>query len=170
MAERHLIIDHLKLSYEGLFNADELYNVVSTFFFERGWDWYEKINEAHITTTGKQVRIVFEPWKVISDYYEISVSIKLHLNDVKDIEVKQGDNFLRVNQGEIKMTFDGYVKSDRENNWSEKPFNWFISIILEKYFFKNHYQKAENWIKNDVEDLHQEIKTYLNTFKYTYGK
>ena len=42
MPERYLVIDRLKLSYEGLFNADELYSLIAQFFYEKGWDWYEK--------------------------------------------------------------------------------------------------------------------------------
>ena len=50
MAERTLVVDHLKFSYEGLFSAPELYNLISSLFFEKGWDWYEKMNEEIITS------------------------------------------------------------------------------------------------------------------------
>ena len=49
MVERVLIVDHLKFSYEGLFNASELYSLISGWFFEKGWDWYEKMNDEIIT-------------------------------------------------------------------------------------------------------------------------
>ena len=137
MSERSLIIDHLKLSYDGLFNAAELYNLVSSFFFEKGWDWYEKFNLEQITPTGKQIKIVLEPWKSVSDFYKIAVAIKIHLVDVKDIEVEQEGKMLRLNQGQIKITFDGYVVSDRQGQWTSKPFWWFFTIISQKYFFKN---------------------------------
>ncbi|MEW5897227.1 MAG: hypothetical protein AB1668_06020 [Nanoarchaeota archaeon] len=170
MAERYLIIDHLKLSYEGIFNADELFSVISTFFFERGWDWYEKMNQAQVTPSGKQVRIILEPWKSITDYYKIAVCIRLIMNDVKNVEVEHEGKPLQLNQGAVKLTLDGYVISDRKNKWKDKPLHWFLSIILEKYTFKEHYRKAESWIKSDVEDLHQQIKSYLNAFKYSYGR
>ena len=43
--ERHLVIDHLKLSYEGLCNAPELFSLVQEWFHEKGWDWHEKTNQ-----------------------------------------------------------------------------------------------------------------------------
>ncbi|MBU0456975.1 MAG: hypothetical protein ABH824_06715 [Nanoarchaeota archaeon] len=170
MVERTLVIDRLKLSYDGLFNTSELYSVISSFFFERGWDWYEKMNQEQVTPEGKQIHIILEPWKNISDYYKITASIKIHLTDIKDVEVEHDKQILNVSQGSVKITFDGFVVSDRANNWNEKPFYWFLSIILEKYFFKNHYDKAASWIESDVEDLHHQIKSYLNTFKYMYGR
>jgi hypothetical protein len=170
MVERNLIIDHLKFSYEGLFNTAELYSVISSFFFEKGWDWYEKMNQEMITPEGKQIKLVFEPWKNISDYYQIAVKVKVNLTDIKDVEVDLNGKSLKVDQGTIKITFDGYVVSDRKNKWTNKPFTWFLSIIFEKYFFTEHYKRAEDWIKSDVEDLHQQIKTYLNSFKYSMGR
>ncbi|MEK6969755.1 MAG: hypothetical protein AABW48_04980 [Nanoarchaeota archaeon] len=170
MAERHLVVDHLKLSYEGLFNADELYSVISSFFFERGWDWFEKINEAHISSSGKQIRIVLEPWKNISDFYKLVIAIKLHMQNVKEVEVQTEEKPVRVSQGIIKMTIDGYVVSDRKGKWHNEPVHWFLGVVLEKYFFKDPYRKAEMWLKSEVEGLHSQIKTYLNTFKYTYGR
>ena len=45
MSERTLVVDHLKFHYEGLCNIGELYTFISTWFYEKGWDWYEKLNE-----------------------------------------------------------------------------------------------------------------------------
>lgn len=170
MGERRLVVDHLKFSYEGLFNLAEFYTVISSWFFEKGWDWMEKMNQEQITPEGKQVRIIFEPWKSSSEFYRISMIIKLHLIDVKDVEIEHKGETLRLSQGLIRITFDGFVVSDRTGKWvsKERPFYWFLTLVLEKYFFRDHLGKLETWIKSDVDDLHQKIKTYLNVFKYTY--
>ncbi|MBI2146467.1 hypothetical protein HYU22_03945 [Candidatus Woesearchaeota archaeon] len=168
MAERRLIVDHLKFSYEGLFNASELYSVISTWFFEKGWDWHEKINQEQVTPDGKQIRIVLEPWKSSTDYYKLVMHIKLNCTDVKDVDVEHEGKTLRLNQGLVRITFDGYVVSDRKHYWSKKPFLWFLSVLSQKYFFSDHFAKLEDWIKSDVDDLHTKIKNYLNVFKYTY--
>ena len=170
MPERYLIVDRLKLSYEGLFNADELYSLISQFFYEKGWDWYEKMNQTVVTPSGKHIRMVFEPWKNVSDYHKLAVAIKLNIVDLKGLEVQHEGKSIRTNQGIVRMIFDGYVISDRKGKWAHKPLYWFMGILFEKYFFRHHYQKAEAWIKSDVEDLHQKIKSYLNSFKYTYGR
>jgi len=168
MAERTLVVDHLKFSYEGLFNAAEVYNLISSFFFEKGWDWYEKINQEQVTPEGKQIRMVLEPWKSSSDFYKLVISIKLNMADVKDVEVEHENKSLKLNQGKINLTFDGYVVSDRHGVWTDTPFRWFLTIISQKYFFKDHFNKLETWVKSDIDDLHGKIKNYLNVFKYTY--
>lgn len=172
MAERTLVVDRLKFSYEGLFSASELYNLIATFFFEKGWDWYEKMNQEIITTSGKQIKIVLEPWKSSSDYYKLIIAIKLIMTDVREVEVEEKGEKIRVNHGIVHITFDGYVVSDRKGKWTvkEKPFYWFLSVVLDKYFFRHHFEKLQAWVTSDVDDLYAKIKNYLNVFNYTYRR
>ncbi len=166
MPERTLVIDHLKFSYEGLFNAAELYNIISTFFYEKGYDWYEKSNYEQVTPSGKQMHIIIQPWKNVSDYYKLQVQIKLIMTDIKEVEVEHQGQELKLNQGLVRITFDGYVFSDRKGKWGDKPWKWLFVILTNKYFFREHLEKFETWVKSDIEDLQSKIKTYLNTYKY----
>ncbi|HIJ11828.1 TPA: hypothetical protein HA278_07245 [Candidatus Woesearchaeota archaeon] len=168
MAEKHLVIDHLKFSYEGLFNATEFYDLIVDWFYEKGWDWYEKVNQEQVTPDGKHIRLVLEPWKSSSDFYKLKMKIHLQLLNVREVEVEHEGKTLRLNHGVIRMVFDGFVMSDRTGEWTSKPFWWFFTVVAEKYFFKHHYKKFVEWIKSDVEELHTKIKEYLNVFKYTY--
>jgi len=60
-------------------------------------------------------------WNLLSHGYKIKMSIKLHLIDVKDVEIKEDNEVLKLNHGLIRITFDGYVLSDRNSKWTEKP-------------------------------------------------
>ncbi|MEK6938513.1 MAG: hypothetical protein AABX04_05695 [Nanoarchaeota archaeon] len=168
MPERHLVIDHLKFGYEGLFNPAEVYNIISSFFFEKGYDWYEKVNEEQITPQGKQIHLILNPWKSASDYYKLIVKIQLNMIDLKEVEVEQQGQPLRLSQGVIRMTIDAYVLSDRKDKWGASTLHWLVMVLTEKYFFRNHLAKFETWVKSDAEDLLHKLKSYLNTNKYTY--
>lgn len=168
MAERTLVLDHLKFSYEGLFNAAEFYNMVVEFFYNRHWDWHEKLNEEIVTPEGKQIKFVFEPWKNAGDYYKIKVRIKAILTDVKDVEIEHEGQTLRLNQGLIKMTFDGFVLNDRKSRWSKRTFYWLLTVLFDRYFFKKHFEKFETWVTHDVDELLYKIKSFLNMYKYMY--
>ncbi len=168
MGERFLIVDHLKFSYEGLFDMTEFYNLVGRWFFEKGWDWTEKMSQERITQEGRQIRIILEPWKSVTEFYKLLMVIKLYATDVKEVEVEYNNQTLKRNQGLIRMTFDGYVMADRTGEWTSKPLYWFLTVLAQKYFFRDHFKKMEAWIKSDIDDLYHKIKTYLNTSKYTY--
>jgi len=168
MPERYIVIDHLKLSYDGLFKADELFTVISGWFYEKGWDWYEKMNEEQITPTGKQIRIILEPFKNVTDYYKMVVSIKLIIKNVTEVEVESKGELVKLNHGLIRMTLDAFLVTDRKGKWMKKPFLWFLSVIFDKYFFREPFTKMEDWLKREVDDLYNRIKNYLNVFKYSY--
>ncbi len=169
MTERHLVVDQLKLGYEGLFDLAELYSLIDSWFYEKGWDKYEHVNQEQITPAGRQIRLVLEPWKSITDYFKIIIKIKAHFSDIKDIEVEKEGQKIKLNQGEVRLIFDGYVMSDRQGLWNKRPFYWFLSIIFNKYIFKEHYNKAERWLLSDLDDLYQRIKSFLNVYKYSHS-
>jgi len=168
MPERNLIVDQLKLSYDGLFDLSELYNLINSWFYEKGWDKHERINQEQVTAEGRQIRLLLEPWKSISDHFKLIIRIKLNFNDVKDVEVEKEELKVKINQGEIKMIIDGFILTDRRGLWKDKPFLWFLVIIFNKYFFKQNYTKAQRWVISDIDDLYQRIKTFLNVYKYQY--
>ncbi|MEK6951233.1 MAG: hypothetical protein AABX13_05930 [Nanoarchaeota archaeon] len=168
MGERRLVIDHLKFSYDGLFNVNELYSVISGWFFEKGYDWHEHMNQELVTTEGRQVRLILEPWKSVTQFYKLIVNIHLNLIDLKGVEVEHKGQTVQLSQGTVRMTIDGYVMSDRSGAWTRKPLYWFFTMVGQKYFFRDHFARMEAWLKSDVDDMYNKVKNYLNVMKYTY--
>ena len=64
------------------------------------------------------------------------------------------------------IIFDGYVNSDRYGWWENKPILWFLRVLLDKYIFKGHYIKAEQWLLSDIDDLYLRIKSFLNVYRH----
>jgi len=166
--ERYLVIDHLKLTYEGLSNAAELFSLIQEWFYEKGWDWHEKTNQEITTPEGKQLHLILEPYKNVSDYYRLMVKITLNISNLKEVEVELDSKTVKSQQGVIRMIIDGYVLSDRKRQWDRRPFYWFLALVLEKYFYRDHFKQFEAWLRDDIDDLYDQIKSYLNAYKYTY--
>jgi hypothetical protein len=166
--ERHIIIDHLKFTYEGLCNAPETFALIQEWFNDKGYDWVEKKNQEITTSEGKQLHMVLEPYKNISDYYKLVIKITLNFINLKSLEVEFDGKTIQSQRSTIRMMIDAYVVSDRKQQWHDKPIYWLLSQVLEKYFFKNHFRKAEIWLRSDVDDLMDKFKDYLNTYKYMY--
>ncbi|MBS3165913.1 hypothetical protein J4444_02210 [Candidatus Woesearchaeota archaeon] len=168
MAGRVLVVDHLKLSYEGLFNAGEVYSVISTFFFEKGYDWREELNEEQITSEGKQVALILRPWKQYSDYFKSEMAIRVNFLNLKEVEVEREGETLKLQHGLVRIRFDGYIIADRSNEWNTTPIRWAFNFLANLYFYSGPRRAMVTWVKADVNDLHNKIKNYLNVFKYHY--
>ncbi len=168
MTERRIVIDQLKFSYEGLFNVEELYSTIVQWFYEKGWDWQEDMNQEQVTPQGKHIRIVLSPWKNLSDFHREEMKIKIVLSNVKEVDVEFEGKTLRMHQGLIKIIFDGYLKTDRKGWWSNNIFTWWATYIFDRLLMREHFEKAVAWVESDVQDVYEKIKVYLNSYNYTY--
>lgn len=166
MTEKTLVVDQLKLSYEGLFDLSGLYRLISSWFYEKGWDWVETINQEQVTSSGRQIRLLLEPFKNITDYYKTIIRIKAHFHNIKEVEIEKEGQKIHIHQGEVKLIIDGYVLNDRHKLWNEKPFLWFLSILFDKYLFRENYNRVERLLLSDVDDFYQRIKSFLNLYHY----
>lgn len=164
MAEKILVVDQLKLSYQGLFDFPELYKIIDQWFKLNGYDKVERMNEEFVTPEGKQIRLVLEPEKNISEYFRFIIQLKVIVHDLKTVEIEREGMKVKLNYGEIRMIFNSYLISDRRSYWEKKPFLWLLRILSDKYFLKRYYSQAESQLINETQQVHHEIRHFLNLY------
>jgi hypothetical protein len=165
MGEKRLIIDQLKFSYEGVFDLPALYKIIDDFLYEQKYDRMEKLNTEQMLPSGRSIKIETIPFKNITDYFNIHIRIRIYATGLKRVEIEKDGGHLSLQEGKIMLIFDGYVNSDRQQWWEKKPILWFLRVLLDKYIFKGHYMKAEQWLLSDVDDLYQRIKSLFNVYR-----
>jgi len=99
MAERRLVVDHMRLKYEGLFNASELYKLIDTWFREKAFDRRELRNEEQVRPEGKYIELVLMPWKKISDYARHVIRLEIRMHNLKEVVVERDGHRVKMNQG-----------------------------------------------------------------------
>ncbi|MEK6921009.1 MAG: hypothetical protein AABX82_03945, partial [Nanoarchaeota archaeon] len=87
MVERRIVVDALRLNYQGLMDVNEFYRVMDKWFREKGFDKYEKRNFEQVLKEGRQIEIEIEPWKKINDYAKEVMKIIFLFTNVKDVVV-----------------------------------------------------------------------------------
>ncbi len=166
MSEKKLVIDQLRLNYTGLFSVPELYRTITSWFYERGYDMFEKKNVEIVTPTGKDIEIELRPWKKTTDYAKNEIRIRLYIKDLKEMEVEKEGVKMKLNQAEIQMIFDGYLETDYEGRWENKPIFYFLRSLIDKYVYRMYTNKFESMLVSDVHHLHTRIKALLNLYRY----
>ncbi|MBW2965839.1 hypothetical protein KY342_01905 [Candidatus Woesearchaeota archaeon] len=166
MSEKKLIIDQLKLTFEGIFDLNGLYRTIDSWFYEKGYDKWERKNFEQVLPSGKDIELELLPWKKTTDYFKNIIRLRMRFTNVKDVEVEKQGVKLRLNQGRVMMIFDGYLVSDYEGKWEEKPMFFLIRTLFDKYVFKPYFSKFEKWVVNDVHDIHGRIQRFLNLYRY----
>ena len=166
MSEKKLVIDQLKLTYEGLFDLNGLWRTIDGWFYEKGYDRWEHKNYEQVMPTGKDIHIELLPWKKTTEYYKNTIKIRIKMINVKDVEIEKKGVVLKLNKGKIMMIFDGYLESDYENKWEGRGMFFLIRTIYDKYLFKHTHNFYQKWLINDVHDIHGRIQRFLNLYRY----
>lgn len=167
MAEREVVIDKLRLSYEGLFNVSELYKLVDGWLREKGYDKRERRMIENVTKDGKFIEWELEPWKKITDYACNVIKLRIILTDIKEVDVEVDKVKVKMNQGKADFIFDAYVETDYENRWDTKPLFYFLRTLFNKYIFKPYTEGYASNVIGDVNDLHSRIRSFLNLYRYS---
>jgi|TARA_B100002003_G_C14107991_1_gene532925 hypothetical protein len=166
MAEREVVIDKMRLSYEGLFKVTDLYKLIDGWLREKGYDKREKKMIESVTKDGKFIEWEMEPWKKITDYAKIVIGLRMIMTDIKEVDVEVDKSKVKLNQGKIDFVFDGYLETDYENRWESKPLFYFLRTVFDKYIFKPYSTGYHSNTLDDVNDLHVRIKSFLNLYRY----
>ena len=165
MAERETVINKLRLTYEGLFDAKGLYKLIEEHFEEMNYDKVEKKNIEVVKPEGKYIEIETEPYKAVTDYYKNIIHIRIIMSELKEVEIEKEGIKIVVNQGKLQLVFDGYIQTDYLNKWESKPQYFFLRTLFNKYFFKPYTKSYYGSVKNDLMSLHSKIKAYLNMYR-----
>ena len=166
MAERTVVIFDQRLTYTGLFSVAELYKIIDEFLWTKKWDKRENKNVETVTPEGKYIELDLEPWIKITDYVRLILKIRLYMSDIKEVEVTKDGRKMKLNQGKVQIIFDGYIETDYEHRWEQKPMLFFLRTLFDRYVFKSYMEKYAAKVTEDLNLLHTTIKSFLNLYRY----
>ncbi len=163
--ENYLIVDQLKFNYSGLFSMPDLYRLIDSWFYEKGWDKWELRNYEIHTPTGKQIELELKPWIRYKHYYRHIIHIKFLAKNVKDVEIEKDGKKTKIQHGDIQIIFNAYLQTDYEGAWFSK-WLFFVNILFDKYIFKHYFDRHKGWLIQDTYALRDRIKSYLNAARW----
>lgn len=166
MPEKKFVFEKMTLSYEGLFNLYELFQMIDTWLRKKGFDKREKRNNEFISETGKDIEVVLEPWKKVSDYINMKFKIDIHFSEVKEVIVEKDGAKIRLNKGRAVIVIDGWLETDYEGAWQSRPDYFFLRTIVDKFVYKIYNDKYEKMINDLGVEVFNEIKAFLNMHRY----
>ncbi len=165
MGERFFVIEGLSLKYDGLFSISELYKLIDEWFQRHGYEKVEKRNAEQVLETGKNIELVIEPEKFVSDYLKFTIRLKILVEDAKEVRIEQDGIKKNMNKGAVDIGFQGFLITDWEGRWEQKPSYFFWRTIFDKFVFKSHIKEYEGKLATDVHQLHNELKAFLNLYR-----
>ena len=167
MVEKYTVVDKLRLTYEGIFNISELYKLIDNLQRARWYDKNDLRNIEKVRPEGKYVEIEMYPWRKISDYARSRIRMRFIMTDIKDVEVERDGVKAKMQQGRIHAVFDGYLETDYENRWEQKPIFYFLRGVVDKFIYAHYTEGYKSIVKDDVNHFYSQIKAFLNLYRYS---
>lgn len=166
MVERQTLVNKQQINYEGVFVVKELYDFFDSFMSKFGYNRYNIRNSETIKKSGRDMQMVFELQKPVSEYYMNVIRVNMHLTNVKDIEIEKEGYKINANQGNVNFKLDCISQQDFEHKWENKPGFFFIRVLFDRYLFKPFTTNYQGLVMKDYRHFFNEIKAKLNLYRY----
>ena len=162
MGHMKIVVDHDKIEYNGPFDANGLFRMISQFMFERGFDFRQDKDFEINSSVGKSIEWQVSPWKRITDYIRYFFKIRVLITDMVKIDITVGGKKRKVDRGKVTITMDAFMEYDYESYWEGRPLLHFIRTIYDYFVFKPYSEKFEHVLVHDANTLHDNIEKFLN--------
>jgi hypothetical protein len=166
MAEYNIMVMDRMIEYTGLFDLPGLIKLLDMWFKERGYDKRETKNYEEVYENHRQVTIEMLPYKKISDNVKFEMRLFMIFKNLQETEVEKEGKKVRLMKGTAQIFMDAYMNTDYEHKWDKTPMYFFFRIMFDRYVYKNYIHRARNEFMSDVAKVEEEIKSYLNLFRY----
>ncbi len=165
MAERQIVVDGERLSHTGLFDVKGVIKIINDWSNDKKYFMVETHHTESVKDDGKYIDIRLEPFKKLTDYAKSVIKIRITVDKAKDKVVDIDKKKVKLYEGTVHFLFDGVLDTDYESRWEEKPIFYFLRTVFEKYVYAPFISKFEKTVKNDVDVLKTNLKSYLNLYK-----
>lgn len=166
MGHLRIIVDHEKIDYEGPLNLGDLFRHIQNFLFERGFDARQDKDFEHHAPEGMEIEWQISPWKRITDYVRHMIKIRILSHELKKIDVVKDGKKTRVDSGHVYIVIDGYIETDYESRWDERPLLVFLRTVYEKFVFRMYTERFDQRLTHDINQLSNSIKHFLNVQRH----
>jgi len=166
MAEKRIVFSSKVINYEGLFSAREVYMIVDSLSNQKGYDKVELLNSEQVHAKGKDLVILLEPYKKVTDYAKNLMWIRMIMENVENVDIEKDGKTVKMNKGKVTIIIQGFLHTDYEQRWEQKPWWVFIRTIFDKFIYKIYTDRFDAALSADCMDVHNQLKAYLNLQRY----
>ncbi len=167
MTERETVAGKTTLTYEGIFNIRDMFNLVSDFCKTHGYAFIERKHVESTTPNGKHITLELMLPRKLNDYAKSVIMLRAEAANLQEKSVERDRARKKFHTGKLTMTFEGILETDYEKRMAAKPEMILLRKIFERFAFTSFLTKSKNQLAADVEFLKGQLKAFLNLEKYS---
>jgi hypothetical protein len=150
-----------KLKHKGHWNYKEFYEISMEVLKDMGYGVGESEYSEKTGTDGKEIKFDWNAEKKITDYFKGTMSIKVRIRGLKDVEVEQEGKKINTYKGEMSIEVKAALEKDYEDRWEQQPFWKMMRGVYEKYVIRTTVDEYEDKVAEDAANFVGQIKSFL---------
>ena len=159
MVEVDYVVHEINLDYSGILNLKELYDLIKSWFNERGFFVMEKESGGSEDEAESSFSTKFEAFKKVEEYTRYKIEISIKSTSLK--ETSEQHNY----KGNFSISFESYLEKDYEDRYENKPILKIFKGIYEKLVERGKFSKYETELREYTYAIYNEVKAFLNLAK-----
>ncbi len=145
----------------GFWNYKDLYSFSFGWLKDNGYGVKENEYTEKASDFGKEIIIVWEASRKVTDYFKNTITIKWHILGMNDAQIERAGRTEKTNKGEVKLDFSADMVKDYDEKWEDKPVKVFMRGIYDNYINKKISDQHEDRLKDDIKELINQVKAFL---------
>ena len=160
MAEKDNVAKR-KVRHVGIFDFKEAYRFAYDWLIHEEYDLMEKNYTEKLVQRGKEIEIVWEARRKISDYFRFVIKASWRILGMTDVEVEEEGKKVKMQQGDLTINFTGILEKDYESRWEGSAFFKFLRGLYDKYIIRGRIEAYEQKLFFEVDEMIAQMRAYL---------
>lgn len=160
MAEKIILLKET-LEHVGIFSFSDFYEYAYRWFKEESYGVIEEKYSEKVTGNARDITVEWKCTKRLSDYFKIDISVRMEILGLTDVEAEIDGKKKKMNKGRMRVEFKGTMIRDPDSKWDTSPFYRFLRDMYNKYIIPGHVESQEDLLKDDVKDVKEALKNFL---------
>lgn len=150
-----------KVKQTGIFDFKELYRFTYTWLVDEGYLLTEKTYSEKITPGGKEIEIVWEATRKISDYFRFALKVSWRILGMTSVEVEENGKKLKMDKGQVEIAVAATLEKDYEHRWENNAFTKFLRGVYDRYIIRGRIDQYEGKIFMEADEFLTQVKSFL---------
>ncbi|HLC56499.1 MAG TPA: hypothetical protein VJJ23_04655 [Candidatus Nanoarchaeia archaeon] len=160
MSEEDFVVRNIEISQDAVFDLNDILKFLRDWFKTNGYGNTEKKHAEENKSGNLSLKLSWQPEKKVDEYVKFHINIDIKVK-AKQVLVKNK----KMYQGNVLIELEATMEKDYDDEWSGSITKKFVRGAYDKFVTPDKMSKYEKKLKEDVKDLQDEIKSYLNLVK-----
>jgi len=150
-----------KVKQTGIFDFKELYRYCYSWLVDEGYLLTEKNYNEKINPNGKEIEIIWDARKKISDYFRFVMKVTWRILGMTTVEVEENGKKLKMDKAQVEIKVEATLEKDYEHRWENNAFTKFLRGAYDKYIIRGRIDQYEGKLFVETDEFLAQIKSFL---------